>query len=112
MARIQHMLFIGIHNSVLALDPRDGTELWRVKLGGSSLVNVYWDGEELYASTKGEVFRLDHRTGQVVWHNKLKGLGLGFVTLASTRAPNLSAQQVPAEAARQAQARQSAAGAT
>lgn len=98
------MLFVGIYNSVVALDTRDGNEVWRVKLGGMSLVNVFWDGEELFASSKGEVFQLDRKSGQVLWHNKMKGLGTGFVTLASTRAPGVSTQQVVAEAHRAAQA--------
>ncbi len=109
MPRIQHLLFVGIHNSVVALDTRDGNELWRVKLGGSSLVNVFWDGEQLFATTKGEVFQLDHKTGQVVWVNKMKGLGTGFVTLASTRVPSPSSQQVVGEMDRQARASHAAA---
>jgi len=94
MARIRDVLFVGIYNSVVALDPRDGSELWRSKLGGGTLLNVHWDGTDLFASTKGEVFRLDPRDGQVVWHNKLKGLGTGFVTLASNRAATSATQQV------------------
>jgi len=36
------------------------------------------------------VFRLDPATGELVWHNKMKGLGLGVVSLASTHAPERS----------------------
>lgn len=99
------LLFIGIYNSVLALDAHDGVEIWRARVGAGlhAFVNVFWDGEALFASSKGEVFRLDPRTGEILWHNKLKGLGTGFVTFATTRAPSTSSAAIAAaEAARQA----------
>lgn len=111
MPRIEHLLFVGIGHSVVALNPRDGSEVWRVKLGRGALMNVFHDGEDLYATTKGEVFKLDPKTGSIVWHNQMKGLGMGFVTFASTRAPSGSTQQVVTEAARHAQASHAAAGA-
>jgi len=103
------LLFVGIYNSVVALDADDGTEVWRAKLGGMSFVNVYWDGVQLFASTKGEVFRLHPGEGQVLWHNKLKGLGTGMTTLATNRAPSASTGQQAA--ARVAMDQQAAAGA-
>jgi putative pyrroloquinoline-quinone binding quinoprotein len=81
----RQLLFVGIKNSVVALDTKDGIEVWRVELGGMSLVSVLWDGAELFASTKGEVFKIEPRFGGVVWHNKLKGLGTGHVIMASSR---------------------------
>lgn len=86
MTRLRHdLLFVGIKHSVIALDQRDGTEVWRTKLKGSSFVTVLWDGEALCAASQGEVFRLDPATGAVLWQNPMKGLGLGLVSLASTR---------------------------
>jgi outer membrane protein assembly factor BamB len=102
MPRIQNLLYVGIYNSVVALDTKTGNEAWRVKLGGMSFVNVYFDGTDLFASSKGEVFCLDPKSGAMVWHNKLKGLGTGFVTLASTRAPAQPQQQVVTSAATKA----------
>ena len=81
----RHLLFVGIKNSVIALDAKDGTAVWVTKLGGMSLVAVLWDGVELFASYKGEVCKLDPRTGAVLWHNKLKGLGVGHTIMASSR---------------------------
>jgi outer membrane protein assembly factor BamB len=83
----QTLLFVGIRNSVVALDERTGTEVWRAALRGSDFVTVLWDGEALIVANRGEVSRLDPRTGSVMWHNELKGLGRGLVTLASARAP-------------------------
>lgn len=96
-------LYVGIQNSVVALDARDGTEIWRSKLGGMSLVNVFWDGERLYAAAKGEVFCLDPRDGRVLWNSSLKGLGTGLVTLATARRASDSSQAMPAEAHRRKQ---------
>jgi outer membrane protein assembly factor BamB len=94
------LIFVGIKNSVVALDARTGDELWRTKLRGmTSFVTVLWDGEFLVAATYGEVFGLDWRDGTITWHNKLKGLGLGLVTLASSRAPTATSVPVTAAAA-------------
>ena len=99
----RHLLFVGIKNSVVALDTKDGTAVWSTELGGMSLVSVLWDGVELFASFKGEVCKLDPRTGAVLWHNKLKGLGTGHVIMASTRiaaqASGIEIAQARAEAA-------------
>ncbi len=81
----QDLLFVGIKHSVVALDLRDGSEVWRTKLKGSSFVSVLWDGEALFAASQGEVFRLDPVTGATVWQNPMKGLGLGLVSFASTQ---------------------------
>jgi len=81
-------LYVGIKSSVVALDDRTGTEVWRTQLRGSDYVTVLWDGEALVAGNSGEVWRLDPRSGAVLWHNQLKGLGRGLVTLASSRRPS------------------------
>lgn len=106
------LLFVGIHNSVIALDATDGTEVWRVKLGGMSFVNVYWDGIQLFASSKGEAFRIHPDDGAVLWHNKLKGMGTGMVTLATNRAPTASTGQQAAAQVAMAQAAAAAAAAS
>lgn len=82
----QMLLFVGIKKAVVALDHRTGVEVWRAELRASDYVSVLWDGEALFASSRGEVWRLDPRTGGVLWHNELKGLGWGIASLASSRA--------------------------
>jgi outer membrane protein assembly factor BamB len=77
--------FVGIKNSVVALDDRTGTEVWRAQLRGSDFVTVLWDGEALTVANSGEVWRLDPKSGAVIWHNALKGFGRGVVSLASNR---------------------------
>jgi outer membrane protein assembly factor BamB len=81
----QVLVYVGIKSSVLALDARTGDEVWRTPLRGSDFTTVLWDGEALFAANYGEVFRLDPRSGAVMWHNELKGLGRGLVSLSSAR---------------------------
>ena len=59
---------------------------------GSSFVNVTLHGRTIVAATRGELFGLDASTGTILWKNKLKGLGTGFITIAG-------AGQVPGMAA-------------
>jgi outer membrane protein assembly factor BamB len=100
-------VYIGIRGTVLALDPATGTELWRVVVKGAQFVNVALVDDRLYASAGGEMFALDPATGQILWNNKLKGLGMGIMTIAgSSQSP-----QVAELRQRQAQAA-AAAGAT
>jgi outer membrane protein assembly factor BamB len=80
----QALVFIGIKGRVVALDRDSGTETWRSQLG-TDYVSVLWDGSALFAVASGEIWRLDPATGDQVWHNQLKGLGRGLVSLASTQ---------------------------
>jgi outer membrane protein assembly factor BamB len=77
--------YVGIKNSVVALDARTGAEVWRAQLRGSDFVTVLWDGEALIVANSGEVWRLDPESGAMIWHNGLKGFGRGVVSLASNR---------------------------
>ena len=88
----QILIFVGIKNSVVALDDRGGAEVWRAQLRSSDHVTVLWDGEALLAANGGEVWRLDPGSGQVVWHNELKGMGRGLVSLASGRRATTTAE--------------------
>ena len=88
----QVFVFVGIKHSVIALDERSGTAVWRTELKSSDYVSVLWDGEALFAANSGEVWRLDPAHGEVLWHNELKGLGRGLVSLASSRRPNTTGQ--------------------
>ncbi len=83
----QVLIFVGIKNAVVALDDRTGGEVWRAELHSSDYVTVLWDGEALLAANAGEVWRLDPARGDVLWHNELKGMGRGLVSLASSRRP-------------------------
>lgn len=47
-------------------------------------MTIYRDGDRLYAGASGELFCIDRTSGAIIWHNKLKGLGLGFVAFAGS----------------------------
>lgn len=79
-----NVIFLGIKGTVVALNRSTGEELWRLSLKGGDFVNLVLDGENLYATTKGEIFCLNAANGELRWHNKLPGLGLGLITIAST----------------------------
>ena len=105
----QILVFVGIKDSVLALDDRTGAEVWRAELRSGDYVTVLWDGEALFAANSGEVWRLDPQTGQIIWHNQLKGFGRGLVSLATSRHPNTRADSTLAGEKRRRDAQQAAA---
>jgi len=55
-----------------------GRKSGALRLKGADFVNILVDGDLVTATTKGEAFGLDRVTGQLLWHNKLPGLGMGF----------------------------------
>ena len=106
------LVYVGIHGCCVALDRDTGDEVWRATLG-TDYMTVYWDGEALFVATRGEVTRLDPETGAALWHNKLKGLGRGLVSLASNRAPSapMSADEAAEQKRRETEVETAAAAA-
>lgn len=112
------LLYVGIKTHVLAIDPSSGVEVWRTKLEGQRMRNndfVYLtlDGERLYATSSGELYCLNRATGEVRWHNQLKGLGTGLVSIVSdgaTAAGGGAPASLFARAARNQAARQAGEG--
>ena len=105
----QILVFVGVKSSVIAIDDRTGMEVWRVKLKSSDYVTVLWDGEALFAANAGEVWRLDPQRGDILWHNELKGMRRGIVSLATTRLPQTSADSTLAAEKRRRDAEAAAA---
>jgi len=106
------LLYIGIRDTVIALNRESGNEVWRAQLRSSDFVNVLWDGDALFAANRGEVWRLDPTSGGVLWHNELKGLGRGLLSLASSRAASAGGDVEVAEEKRRRDAAERAAAAT
>jgi outer membrane protein assembly factor BamB len=75
-------VFIGIKGTALAIDRATGAEVWRTALSGADYVNVAVVDDALYASARGEIYALEPATGEILWHNPLKGLGRGLLTIA------------------------------
>jgi outer membrane protein assembly factor BamB len=77
------LIFIGIKGSVIALHRATGQQVWATHLKGSDFVNVVAQNDTVLASCSGEIFCLEPRTGNALWHNPLKGFGLGLASIAA-----------------------------
>jgi hypothetical protein len=94
---IDRLVFVGLNGRVSALDRNTGEIVWetREKLAGD--VSLLLDGDRLIAALNGYLYCFDPRDGRVLWHNPLKGYGLGVATLTSVRGQ--SSQQAAAQQA-------------
>ena len=84
MAKI---IYLGVKGSVVAIDSATGQSIWSTSLKGAEFVNVVLDGNNLFATTRGEIFCIDPQGGGIRWHNPLKGYGLGLITIAGEGIP-------------------------
>jgi outer membrane protein assembly factor BamB len=83
-------LYIGCNGVVAAIDPADGRMVWVTSLatGGffpsteSQDVCLLEHQGTVFAGCYGHLFALAGDTGEILWHNKLEGLGYNDVTLA------------------------------
>jgi outer membrane protein assembly factor BamB len=98
------VVYLGVGSHVVALDLATGQEIWRCKVKSAQLTAVTLVEERLLVTASGEIWCLDRNTGSILWHNKLKGLGVGLVTVAG-------ADMTPALAAALIAQQQAAAGA-
>ncbi len=102
-----NLVFVGIKGSVVALSRATGAQVWAVHLKGGGFVNMHLLDTALLAVCEGEVFCLDATSGAALWHNPLKGFGVGLATIASGRFPgseNATAPAAQAEATAQSAA--------
>jgi outer membrane protein assembly factor BamB len=77
------LLYIGIKNSVVALDKQTGRIVWSTKLrSGSSLVTVVHEDAAVFATASGEAWCLNAASGKILWHQKLAGFGSSWTTIA------------------------------
>jgi outer membrane protein assembly factor BamB len=93
-------IHIGIHGSVVAVRRDNGEIAWSTKLRkGHGLVPIVLEGDRLFAASGGELSCLDAASGRVVWHNPLKGYGMGFAMLSGSQDPGAAAAAIQAAAA-------------
>jgi len=81
------IIYLGVKGSVVAVNSETGVPVWSTTLKGTEFVNVVLDGNNLFATTRGEIFCLDPQGGGIRWHNPLKGYGLGLITIAGEGIP-------------------------
>ena len=84
------MIYIGTYGHVSCVDPQTGREVWRTALTGTGLfggtsvgdVTVLEAGDIIIAGVSGNLFGIDKASGRLLWHNELKGLSYGVVSIA------------------------------
>jgi hypothetical protein len=103
------LIYVGIKGSVIALNRATGQQVWATRLKGCDFVNVVLQEGAILASARGEIFCLDPLTGILMWHNPLKGFGLGLATI--TAEPGLGAANAPVLAEKRRRDEEAAAGA-
>ncbi len=61
-------LFIGVHESIFAIEKQTGRKLWSTSLPGSGkIITVLYNDGMLYAALTGKVFAVDPETGGIRW---------------------------------------------
>ncbi len=76
------MIYIGTNGYVACVDSQDGHEVWRTRLASGlfdaasrGTVTVMECRDILLAGCNGHLFGLDKKSGQIMWHNSLEGMG-------------------------------------
>ena len=83
METLMDKLFLGISNHVVCLSKKTGDQLWKTKLKSSTITNVYYETDNVFAYSGGHLFCLAATDGSIIWENPLKGLGYGTCIIAS-----------------------------
>jgi outer membrane protein assembly factor BamB len=89
--KTSELIFVGIKGAVVALNRATGQQVWATNLKGIDLVNVIVENGVVLAACHGEVFCLDPLTGNGIWHNPLRGFGIGLATMATEQNPGNAA---------------------
>ena len=104
----QTSLFIFSNGKVAAINKKDGTIKWEVKLKqyvknvmGSAVGQISLEGDKLYIGVSGILICLSAKDGSFVWANELKGWGYSFVSMTngSNDASNAATQSAAASTA-------------
>jgi outer membrane protein assembly factor BamB len=92
------LVFVGFNKRVCALHRDTGELVWSWKSPeGSGYVVLLYDSDRLIASVQGYTYCLDPATGEQMWSNPLKGMGIGVPCLASISGVSSTGVQAMAE---------------
>ena len=81
---LMDLVFVGFNRRVVGLHRDDGEMVWEWKSPeGSGFPAVLLDGDRLIVSVQGYTYCLDPITGEQLWANPLKGMGVGTACIAS-----------------------------
>ncbi len=72
---VDQLIFVGFNGKAAALDRDTGEIVWTNNQMKSGNVTFLLDEDRLIASTNGYIYCLDPLTGQILWHNPMKGYG-------------------------------------
>lgn len=93
-------LFLGIKSHVVCINKNTGDKLWATKLKSSTITNVYYENDKIFAYSGGHLFCLKASDGAIVWENTLKGFGYSTCIIASeSQNSALIANQIAAQQA-------------
>ena len=86
----QNNLFILSNGKVAALNKKDGSIVWEIKLKqyiksttSYAIGQISLEGDKLYIGISGILVWLYAKDGSLAWMNELKGWGYGFVSMAN-----------------------------
>jgi outer membrane protein assembly factor BamB len=87
----QNNLFILSNGKVAAINKKDGSIIWEIKLKHyvknaatmSAVGKISLEGDKLYIGVSGILVCLYAKDGSLAWANELKGWGYSFVSMAN-----------------------------
>ena len=83
---VDSLVFVGFNSRIAALDRVTGEVVWKWKSSqGTGIPALLLDGDRLIVSVQGYTHCLDPASGDELWNNPLKGMGVGTPCLASAR---------------------------
>lgn len=99
-------LYILSYGRIAAIDKKDGSITWEVKIkdisknaGYGNTGSIYEENGKLYVGISGHIFCLNAKDGSLLWKNDLKGWGFQYVAIAGA---NNDGQIAAAQAAQAA----------
>ncbi len=87
----QNNLFILSNGKVAAINKKDGSIIWEIKLKQyvktastmGTIGQISLEGDKLYIGVSGILVCLRAKDGSLAWVNELKGWGYSFVSMAN-----------------------------
>jgi outer membrane protein assembly factor BamB len=99
-------LFILSNGRVAAVNKKDGTIVWEVKLKEYlstkmtlTIGQISVEDNKIYVGSTGILLCLSTKDGSLIWKNELKGWGYNFVSLANVNNEAASAAAIQAASA-------------
>lgn len=101
----QTVLYILSNGRVAAINKKDGTIIWEVKLKqyavnsmAHSIGQIMVEDNKIYVGCAGILLCLHTKDGSLVWKNELKGWGYNFVSMANINSDAAGAASAKAAA--------------